>query len=204
MKKISLFLLYGFLLLETALAQTCKLSIGAHQNLVKEYAQDERPGSNFWGAGSQLAFEGKVTRHLTLGFGIDHVLLETERPIATPRSRTPYRPDVPYSVHRQQVNFRYSVIFYLKEAYRGFYGEIYGASARQSFIKEDAPSRYDYLLPKDASAGLNRLYGTGVVYGYQFKVSSTIRISLFGEHLYIEGDETQLQHRLGFNIGCVL
>lgn len=141
---------------------------------------------NYTASGLSLEYEYKSRKHFSFGIEVDWQKYTVEKVYLTP-----YQISDPlliqFNIRRNQFNLRPVFRYYWKENFDGFY---IGVAAVYSILMarpEESPkvkgysTHYTEIAYKSAA-------GTGLTYGYRFKLTPVLRLSAFGTHQVVFSD----------------
>jgi hypothetical protein len=186
------------------LAQRNQISLSGTYGLL---INDDRPDVRFDAIGVALGYEGKITKHFTLGGDLDWQFVEPELTFVDPYFPLTAAP-APYSIERRQINVRPTLRYYFKRAFRGLYLGAFGTYTyttvtTSGYPKDDERYTQIYVDPSD-----NLGVGGGLTYGFRLKLTKHLRASAYGSHQLFKYQESpkpqQQNHQWGLGLSWVL
>jgi hypothetical protein len=152
--------------------------------------------------GTFLGFDLGFWRHWSIGGVAEWQFFEPQLLLAYPKP-TAFTTEAPYSVVRHQVSIRPTLRVYLFEPTRGPYVGGFGSYVYQTIKTNDYPTS-DLYSQAQADPTDRLLTGTGLLYGYRFKIKPHLLLDLSGSHQFAKQstpEYDQQNHQFALGLG---
>jgi hypothetical protein len=158
---------------------------------------------NYTALGLSGEYEYKSRKHFSFGVELDWQKYTPEIVYVEPyQSTNPF--SLNYTIHRYQVNLRPIFRFYWKEDFQGLYVGAFGAYSRTITLPKESP-KFPGFPSRTIDYAYKSAAGFGITYGYRFKLTSSLRLSILGNHQLVfsdiyDDDGAHQDHQFGLGL----
>lgn len=158
---------------------------------------------NYTAFGVSGEYEYKSRKHWSFGVELDWQKYTPE--IVHARPIQPTSSSLKYTINRYQVNLRPIFRYYWKEDFQGFYVGAFGVYARTITLPKESPEFPGFPSRSIDDAAYQSAAGFGVTYGYRFKLTPSLRLSVLSNHQLVfsdlyDDDSAHQDHQFGLGL----